>query len=149
MVIAKGTNAETWATVPALVSNSDLYDVLLGMDFLGRMYGTVHSKTDEFMWHVDNNDTTGMPHLVAKLPIHCRGGPREERYVFMQGEITQAVELLEGLLEDEADDDELANWPARPSRPPSPTHRSAIHHVATSLPPMPLHTASQRAAQKL
>ena len=47
-----------------------------------------------------------MPHLVAKLPIHCRGGPREERYVFMQGEFTQAVELLEGLLEDEADDDE-------------------------------------------
>lgn len=46
--LAKGTDAKTTVRHVAWVSNTDIYDVLLGMSFLGSTFGYVDHLTKEF-----------------------------------------------------------------------------------------------------
>ena len=88
-----------------LISNTDVYDVLLGMEFMGQTFGYVHPLTCEYIWYTDCKEFRNdhMPTATARLPINLRGAPRERRYVFMSGEITCADDLLHAV---EGDEDE-------------------------------------------
>lgn len=46
--LAKGTTAQTIVKHVAWVSNTDIYDVLLSMSFLGSTFGYVDPLTEEF-----------------------------------------------------------------------------------------------------
>ena len=102
-VLAKGTAAETTIRSECLISNTDVYDVLLGMEFMGQTFGWVHPLTSEFMWFVDCKEIRCdyMPSKVARLPINIRGEPREPRYLFMFGEVMSAEDLLDAIEGDE------------------------------------------------
>ena len=72
-VLAKGTSEETFVNTPILIADTDAYDVILGMDFLGPCFGYLDPLTEEFLWRVDCHDTENMPKRLAKLPAKCRG----------------------------------------------------------------------------
>ena len=84
-VLAKGTSAETTIRTECLISNTDIYDVLLGMEFMGQNFGYVHPLTSEYVWYVDCKEfrSAHMPTVTASPPIKSRGGLRESRYTFM------------------------------------------------------------------
>ena len=48
-ILAKGTAAETTIRAECLISNTDVYDVLLGMEFMGQTFGYVHPLTSEYI----------------------------------------------------------------------------------------------------
>lgn len=48
-ILAKGTVGETRITAEVLISETDVYDVLLGMDFFGATFGFVYPFTSEFI----------------------------------------------------------------------------------------------------
>ena len=104
-VLAKGTPDETTIRAECLISNTDVYDVLLGMEFMGQTFGYVYPLTAEYVWFTDCKEFRNdhMPVATARLPINLRGAPRERRYVFMSGEITCADDLLHAV---EGDEDE-------------------------------------------
>ena len=49
LTLAKGTSKETNIKAPSLISNTDSYDVLPGMEFLGECFGHVDPLTKEFI----------------------------------------------------------------------------------------------------
>ena len=46
--LARGTRVETTIVVPVIIANTDAYDVILGMDFLGPLFAYVDPLTEEF-----------------------------------------------------------------------------------------------------
>ena len=102
-ILAKGTTAETTIRAECLISNTDVYDVLLGMEFMGQTFGYVHPLTSEYIWYVDCKEfrSDHMPTTTARLPIKIRVGLRESRYQFMWGEITCPDDLLHAVEGDE------------------------------------------------
>ena len=46
--LAKGTRVQTAITAPVIIANTDAYDVILGMDFLGPLVAYVDPLTEEF-----------------------------------------------------------------------------------------------------
>ena len=97
--LAKGTEAETTIRAEVMISDTDVYDVLLGMDFQGETFGFVHPLTSEYIWYVDCHESRPnyMPTKIARLPLNIRGGQRERRHVFMWGEVNNAEDLLEAV----------------------------------------------------
>ena len=93
-VLLPGTKAETTVLATALISNSTTYDVLLGNEFMGQIFGYPDTMTSEFIWRVDAQDSRQMPTLKASIPIHVRGGPRPHRHVYM---VTNATDLMDAL----------------------------------------------------
>ena len=102
-VLAKGTVGEIRITAEVLISETDVYDVLLGMDFLGATFGFVHPLTSDFIWYTDCKEIglTYLPHKTAALPVNTRGGVRQHKRLFMFGEITCAEDLLDAVQGDE------------------------------------------------
>ena len=104
-VLAEDTPFETTIRAECLISNTDVYDVLLGMEFMGQIFSYVHPLTCEYIWYTDCKEfrSDHMPTSTARLQIKLRGGPRESRYIFMSGEIECADDLLHSV---EGDEDE-------------------------------------------
>ena len=46
--MGKGTRVQTVITAPVIIANTDAYDVILGMDFLGPLFAYVDPLTEEF-----------------------------------------------------------------------------------------------------
>ena len=89
--LAKGSEAETTVTTIAIIADTNAYDIILGMDFLGACFAYVDPLTEEFAWRVDCHGTETMPTTLARLPAKCRAmTPRERRHAFMWREIDHA-----------------------------------------------------------
>ena len=118
-IIGKGTLQETKVQASAIIADTNAYDVILGMDFLGACFGMMDPLTEEFIWRIDCNITHKMPSVLGRLPAHCRGTTRGPRHSFMIGEIMAGVELDDALMWDEEDGDKvinMANIAASPAR---------------------------------
>lgn len=76
-VLAKGTPDSTCLQMTVFVGDTDSYDVVLGMDFLGPCYGYVDPLTEEFVWMVDCHDKGKMPTRQARLRANCHRLPPE------------------------------------------------------------------------
>ena len=74
------------------------------MDFLGPCFGMMDPLTEEFFWRQDCNNTHERPHVLCRLPAHCRGAPRGPRHTFMFGEIMSGEELDDCLMWDEEEE---------------------------------------------
>ena len=72
-VLGKGTSEENLVNTTILIADTDAYDVILGMDFLGPCFGYLDPLTEEFLWRVDCHETEQMPKRLARLPAKCRG----------------------------------------------------------------------------
>ena len=81
--LAKGTSEETNITATAIMADTDTYDVLLGMEFLGSVFGYVDPLTEEFLWRVDCLDSMQMPTRLARLPVNYIGNVRDSRHTFI------------------------------------------------------------------
>ena len=68
-----------------LIANTDVYDILLGMEFMGQTFGWVHPLTSEYIWYVDCKEfrADNMPTKTTRLPVNIRGSMRESRHAFM------------------------------------------------------------------
>ena len=77
--LAKGTDAETTVTSIAIIADTNAYDIILGMDFLGACFGYVDPLTEEFIWRTDCHETAKIPTNIARLPAKCRATMRRER----------------------------------------------------------------------
>ena len=108
-IIAKGTLLETKVKAFAIIANTNAYDVILGMDFLGACFGMMDLFTKEFIWRRDCNNSHEMPHVLRRLPARCRGTTRGPRHSFMIGEIMAGMELDDALMWDEGDGDQVIN----------------------------------------
>ena len=106
--IARGTRAETTITTPVIIADTDAYDVILGMDFLGPCFGYVDPLTEEFCWRADCHETQDMPKCLVKLPAKCRtASDRERRHGYMLGLVENAADLQDALLGDESMEEHL------------------------------------------
>ena len=107
-VLAKGTQAETTITAPVIIADTDAYDVILGMDFLGACFGYVDPLTEEFVWRVDCHKTETMPTIVARLPAKCRSKvQRETRHSYMLSLIDDPKDLQESILGEETKEEDF------------------------------------------
>ena len=101
--LAKGTTEETKITAKCLISETDVYDVLLDMEFLGATFGFVHPLTSEFIWYVDCKEIRRpyMPSRTARIGVNIRGPVRASIHLYMCDEITCAEDLLDAVEGDE------------------------------------------------
>ena len=102
--LARGTSQETTIQSSAIIADTNAYDVILGMDFLGPCFGMMDPLTEEFFWWQDCHNTHERPHVLCRLPAHCRGAPRGPRHTFMFGEIMYGEELDDCLMWDEEEE---------------------------------------------
>ena len=102
-ILAMGTEEETSVMIESLIADTDIYDVLLGMEFIGPNFGYAFPLTSEFIWLTDCKDVRDgyVPHKTARLPMNLRAGPRQQRATFMCGEITCAKDPLDAVEGDE------------------------------------------------
>ena len=100
--LARGTRVETTIVVPVIIANTDAYDVILGMDFLGPLFAYVDPLTEEFCWRTDCHETGTMPCFMARLPAKCKAASaREHRYGYMVDVIESTTDLHDAILGDE------------------------------------------------
>ena len=104
IVLAKGTPAETTVTTHAMIADTDNYDVILGMEFVGECFGYVDPLTEEFVWRVDCHNKTTVPKKLAYLPIKCRGYTNG-REVYTIKVINGASDFDNALLSNETPDE--------------------------------------------
>lgn len=81
--LASGTSDETTIKALTVLSNSDTYDVLLGNEFLGPVFGMLDPLYDEFTWRSERNDLSKMPTCEARLSALCGEELRQTRYALM------------------------------------------------------------------
>lgn len=81
--LTKGTSKETTTKAHALVSNTNSYENLLGMEFLKQTFGYADPLIEEFIWRVDCRGLTKMTTRIARLPVNVQGGPRPQRHAYM------------------------------------------------------------------
>lgn len=106
--IARGTRVETTITTPVIIADTDAYDVILRMDFLGPCFGYVDPLTEEFCWKSDCHETQLMQKCLVKLPAKCRTtSDRERRHGYMLELVENAVGLQDALLGDESMEEHL------------------------------------------
>ena len=106
--IARGTKVETTITTPVIIADTDAYDVILSMDFLGPCFGFVDPLTKEFCWRADCHETQDMPKILVKLPAKCRtSSDRERRHGYMLALVETANDLQDALLGDESMEENL------------------------------------------
>ena len=100
--LARGTRVQTTITAPVIIANTDAYDVILGMDFLGPLFAYVDPLTEEFCWRTHCHETETMPCTMARLPANCRASShREHRYGYMINIVETADDLHNAILGDE------------------------------------------------
>ena len=78
-ILADGTTERTVVHAKVLIADTNAYDVILGMDFLGPCFGYVDPLTEYFVWRVDCHETQRRPRICARLPAICRGGTSHVR----------------------------------------------------------------------
>ena len=106
--LAKGTDAETIVTSIAIIADTNAYDIILGMDFLGACFGYVDPMTEEFVWRTDCHDTSKMPTNIARLPAKCRTTMRRERrHVYLLQEVGNGGDLMDAMCENEDMEEEF------------------------------------------
>lgn len=100
--VARGTGGATSITAPVIVVNTNLFDSLLGMDFLGPLFAYFDPLTEDFCYQVDCKSIVKMPRIIGKIPGSCHTtSPREHRHNYMAGIIESADDLHESVLDDE------------------------------------------------
>ena len=106
--MAQGTIAETQITSVVIIADTDEYDVILGMDFLGACFGYFDPLTERFNWRIDCHETDTMPTKIGQLLATCRASSfRERRHVFMVGEIGCTADLMDATCGDETLEEEF------------------------------------------
>ena len=106
--LAKGTDAETIVTFIAIIADTNAYDIILGMDFLGACFGFVDPLTEEFVWRTDCHDTSKMPINIARLPAKCRTTMRRERrHAYFLQEVENGDDLMDAMCENEDMEEEF------------------------------------------
>ena len=100
--LAKGTSKETTIKSHAMIADTNTYDVLLGMDFLGAVFGYLDPLTEEFLWRVDCRETKAVPSRLARLPATYRGTNEERRNAYTIKVITCSSDLQDAILGDES-----------------------------------------------
>lgn len=111
-VLAGGTAGETTITAPLIIADTNVFDVLLGMDFLGPLFGYLDPLTEEFMWRVDCHRVETMPSWLGRLPASCRNTTaRETRHMFMAGVIEQSSDLQDVVHRDETMEEQVGATP--------------------------------------
>ena len=107
--LAKGTQAETVITAPVIIADTDAYDVILGMGFLGACLGYVDPLAKEFIWRVDCHEIETMPVQMARLPATCRAKSyRERRHMYMLNLICSSEDLHDSILGDESKEESFS-----------------------------------------
>ena len=88
--------------VPVIIANTDAYDVILGMDFLGPLFAYVDPLTEEFNWRKNCHKTETMPCFMARLLAKNRAASmRERRYGYMIDVVESTADLHDAILGDE------------------------------------------------
>lgn len=64
--LAKGTSEETRVTANVLMADTDLYDVILGTDFLGACFGYMDPLKEDFLWRVGCHEIEQVPSRLAQ-----------------------------------------------------------------------------------
>lgn len=96
--MGKGTSEETLIQTKILIADTDSYDVILGMDFLGLCFGFLDPLTKEFCRRVDCYDTKHMPKRVARLPATCRGNKLARKGAYTFASVTSGEDLMDAIL---------------------------------------------------
>ena len=78
-VLAQGTEEETIIEATIIIADTNAYDVILGMDFLGPFFGYIDPLTEEFVWRSDCHEAGKMPTRIARIPACCRAQSSMER----------------------------------------------------------------------
>ena len=107
--LAKGTSEETTIKSHAMIADTNTYDVLLGMDFLGAVFGYLDPLTEEFLRRVDCRETKAVPSRLARLPATCRGTTEEHRNTYTIKVITCSSDLQDVILGDESLQEDFEN----------------------------------------
>ena len=107
--LAKGTLEETKISSYTLIADTDAYDMILGMDFLGAVFGYLDPLTEEFLWRVDCRETKVVPSRLARLAATCRGTTEERRNIYTIKVITCSSDLQDAILGDESLGKEFEN----------------------------------------
>lgn len=93
-VLAGDTAGETTITAPVIIADTNVFDVLLGMDFMGPMFGYLDPLTEEYVWRVYCHRVETMPSWLGRLPASCRTSiRREQRHMFLAGVVNCAEDL--------------------------------------------------------
>ena len=136
-VLSKGNCEETTIHATALIADTDAYDVILGMDFLGPCFGYMDPLTEEFLWRVDCHDTKNMPSRLARLPAKCRAGNQMVRNVYMIKVVTSAEDLDNAMMGDEHEgedlDDQVSMVHADVIRAPMQPNFAMLSHTKSKL----------------
>ena len=109
IILGKGTSEETKINTKILIADTDFYDVILGMDFLGNCFGFMDPLTEDFIWRVDCHDTENMPHRVARLPATCRGNKQARRGAYTIAVVTCGEDLMDATLGEEYNGEDFEN----------------------------------------
>ena len=145
-ILAKGTPAETTITSPVIIADTDAYDVILGMDFLGPCFGYLDPLTEEFVWRIDCHETETMPSKIARLSAKCRATTQRERWhAYMIGLVDNTMDLQDAILGDESmeeDFPEVCVMETDAETDPAPIHIPSIASFVVMPPLTPLTSQS-------
>lgn len=72
--LARGTPTETTISAPVIIADTNVYDVLLGMDFPGPLFGYFDPLTSELVRRVDCHNVETIPTRTARLLATCYYG---------------------------------------------------------------------------
>ena len=140
-MLAQGTTEETTIEAIAIIANTNSYNVLLGMDFLGPCFGYIDPLTEEFVWRVDCHVTHQMPTKVARIPACCRTQSNmAKRHMFMLSLVDNPTDLLDAELGEEGAEETFDEVMEVAEMNPAPIHAcrntsSAVLPLQTSLTP--------------
>lgn len=131
-VIANGTQNDTKIHVYAMVVDTNAYDVILRIGFLGECLGYVDPLTEEFIWRVDCGSIDEIPHRMVYLPVKCRGS-HWERYNTYTVQVITSSDMQDALLGGENDDDNFDSDETRETCKNAPFINNYIAHVYVSI----------------
>lgn len=91
-----------------IIADTNVYDVLLGMVFLGPLFAYFDPLTSELVWRVDCYNVETMPTRTARLSATCRtDSARERRHIFTSGLVEHADDLRDAILGDESPENKV------------------------------------------
>lgn len=105
-LVAQGTTEETMIETTIIISNTNSYDVILGMDFLGPCFGFMDPLPEESVWRVDCHETKTMPTRIARILACCQAQTSmERRYNYILSLVDKSSDLVDSTLGEEDDEE--------------------------------------------
>ena len=129
-ILAKDTSEETKVNTYVLIADTDSYDVILGIYFLGVCFGYMDPLTEEFLWRVDCHEIEMVPCRIARLAVKCRGSNHERHNVYTIKVINCALDLHDAMLGDEVDGEDFeynVNMEIHANKAPMPTTNASSY----------------------